>query len=318
MRIGVMVGPERGRYATKVDRLLRRRPVGRGRRAGLGLGPADPRRLRRADRGRARRRGHHAHRDRHRGGAGAAPPPDRARPAGAVGAGGVRRSAGARARRVAPLDHRRDARPALRAAGVDDARLPRRARPGARAAPGRSTSRTTSSACTTRSTSPTSRPTPVLLAALGPVMLAAGRRAHRRHDPLDGRRAGHRVARRRRPSRGPPRPRAGRRRASSPASRCACAATTRSTSRSPAPTASSPRPRCRRTTSSCSTTATPAGRRPPRRRAARRRSRSGCSAFADAGVTDLSIRVVPIGEDRDVQLASSRRTRELVASLASR
>jgi F420-dependent oxidoreductase-like protein len=41
-------------------------------------------------------------------------------------------------------------------------------------------------------------------------------------------------------------------------------------------------------------------------------------AFADAGVTDISIRVVPIGEGRDELVASYRRTRELVASLAQR
>jgi F420-dependent oxidoreductase-like protein len=40
-------------------------------------------------------------------------------------------------------------------------------------------------------------------------------------------------------------------------------------------------------------------------------------AFADAGVTDISVRVVPIGENRDELIASSRRTRELLASLAS-
>jgi F420-dependent oxidoreductase-like protein len=39
-------------------------------------------------------------------------------------------------------------------------------------------------------------------------------------------------------------------------------------------------------------------------------------SFADAGVTDLSVRVVPIGESRDDRLASSRRTRELLGSLA--
>ncbi len=39
-------------------------------------------------------------------------------------------------------------------------------------------------------------------------------------------------------------------------------------------------------------------------------------AFADAGATDVSLRVVPIGETRDEKLASSRRTREFVASLA--
>ncbi|HEV3282121.1 MAG TPA: TIGR03564 family F420-dependent LLM class oxidoreductase [Acidimicrobiales bacterium] len=37
-------------------------------------------------------------------------------------------------------------------------------------------------------------------------------------------------------------------------------------------------------------------------------------AFADAGVTDLSVRVVPVGEDRDALIASMRRTRDLLAS----
>jgi F420-dependent oxidoreductase-like protein len=41
-------------------------------------------------------------------------------------------------------------------------------------------------------------------------------------------------------------------------------------------------------------------------------------AFADAGVTDLSVRVVPIGEGRDELIASARRTRELLKSLADR
>lgn len=38
-------------------------------------------------------------------------------------------------------------------------------------------------------------------------------------------------------------------------------------------------------------------------------------SFASAGATDVSIRVVPIGADRDAKLASSRRTREYLASL---
>jgi F420-dependent oxidoreductase-like protein len=38
-------------------------------------------------------------------------------------------------------------------------------------------------------------------------------------------------------------------------------------------------------------------------------------AFADAGVTDVSVRVVPVGDDRDQLLASMRRTREYLASL---
>jgi F420-dependent oxidoreductase-like protein len=41
-------------------------------------------------------------------------------------------------------------------------------------------------------------------------------------------------------------------------------------------------------------------------------------AFADAGATDISVRVVPIGEDREALIASSRRTRELLCGLAAR
>lgn len=39
-------------------------------------------------------------------------------------------------------------------------------------------------------------------------------------------------------------------------------------------------------------------------------------SFADAGVTDLSVRIVPIGENRDELLASRQRTRDHLASLA--
>ena len=39
--------------------------------------------------------------------------------------------------------------------------------------------------------------------------------------------------------------------------------------------------------------------------------------FADAGVTDLSVRVVPIGEDRDELIGSLQRPRAFVASLAA-
>ena len=38
-------------------------------------------------------------------------------------------------------------------------------------------------------------------------------------------------------------------------------------------------------------------------------------AFADAGVTDISVRVLPVGDGRDELIASSRRTREFLASL---
>ncbi len=40
-------------------------------------------------------------------------------------------------------------------------------------------------------------------------------------------------------------------------------------------------------------------------------------SFADAGVTDISVRVVPIGEGRDQLVASSKRTRALLSSLTS-
>jgi F420-dependent oxidoreductase-like protein len=39
--------------------------------------------------------------------------------------------------------------------------------------------------------------------------------------------------------------------------------------------------------------------------------------FADAGVTDLSVRLLPIGDNRDELIASKRRTRDLVAGLAA-
>jgi F420-dependent oxidoreductase-like protein len=45
--------------------------------------------------------------------------------------------------------------------------------------------------------------------------------------------------------------------------------------------------------------------------------RKRLQALADAGVTDLSVRVVPIGKGRDQLIESSQRTRGLVASLAS-
>jgi F420-dependent oxidoreductase-like protein len=39
-------------------------------------------------------------------------------------------------------------------------------------------------------------------------------------------------------------------------------------------------------------------------------------SFADAGTTDLSVRIVPIGDTRDEKLASAQRTRDYIASLA--
>jgi len=45
--------------------------------------------------------------------------------------------------------------------------------------------------------------------------------------------------------------------------------------------------------------------------------RARLASFASAGVTDISVRVLPIGEGRDQLLESSRHTREFVATLAS-
>jgi alkanesulfonate monooxygenase SsuD/methylene tetrahydromethanopterin reductase-like flavin-dependent oxidoreductase (luciferase family) len=45
--------------------------------------------------------------------------------------------------------------------------------------------------------------------------------------------------------------------------------------------------------------------------------RKRLQSFADAGTTDVSVRVVPIGEGRDELIASSRRTRQLLGALAS-
>jgi hypothetical protein len=42
---------------------------------------------------------------------------------------------------------------------------------------------------------------------------------------------------------------------------------------------------------------------------------SRLEAFRDAGVTDLAVRVLPFGSDRDARIASRARTLELLASL---
>ncbi|MEV5834941.1 LLM class F420-dependent oxidoreductase [Nocardia sp. NPDC052112] len=43
---------------------------------------------------------------------------------------------------------------------------------------------------------------------------------------------------------------------------------------------------------------------------------TGLRRFADAGATDLSVRLLPIGDTRDELIASKRRTREMIAELA--
>ena len=66
VRIGVMVGPERGDSARKVTRMLADIDVGRNRRLGQRLDTADPQRLRRAGRRGSDRHSHHPHRTGHR------------------------------------------------------------------------------------------------------------------------------------------------------------------------------------------------------------------------------------------------------------
>ena len=39
--------------------------------------------------------------------------------------------------------------------------------------------------------------------------------------------------------------------------------------------------------------------------------------FADAGVTDLSVRLLPIGDNRDELIASKRRTRAMISELGA-
>ena len=128
---------------------------------------------------------------------------------------------------------------------------------------------------------------------------ARRRRARVGHDPLDGRRARDRRARRPahhegRGGRGP-----AARRGSSPASRWRCARTTRSTRRAHGRTRCSGTPSTRRTTSGCSSTATPPTSATCSRRATSRPSSTRLRSFRDAGVTDLSVRILPFGPDRD-------------------
>ena len=42
-----------------------------------------------------------------------------------------------------------------------------------------------------------------------------------------------------------------------------------------------------------------------------------CESFANAGVTDLSVRLLPIGDGRDELIASKNRTREVIAGIAA-
>jgi alkanesulfonate monooxygenase SsuD/methylene tetrahydromethanopterin reductase-like flavin-dependent oxidoreductase (luciferase family) len=43
---------------------------------------------------------------------------------------------------------------------------------------------------------------------------------------------------------------------------------------------------------------------------------AGLRRYAEAGATDLSVRLLPIGDTRDELIASKRRTREMIAEIA--
>ena len=307
MRIGVMIGPERGRYRTKVERL--REDARWAEEAGLAsvwvpqipdefdaltaaalVGAARP-----------------ADRDRHGRRARPAPPSDRPRPAGAVGPGRVRRAPVPRPRGLAPLDHRRDARAALRATRADTCAPTSTSSTRPLAGPGpvdveNELFRIHNPLDITDLT-----PTPVLIAALGPLMLRlAGERTDGTILWMADERAiashvvpQHHAVRPTRPGAAPAVV------AGIPV--CLCRDDEIDRRRG----TDQPDPRRGRGLAELPEAARPR-RRPDRRRHPGGRKRVDDSkapqAFADAGVTDLSVRVVPIGEGVTSSIASSRRT----------
>ncbi len=154
-------------------------------------------------------------------------------------------------------------------------------------------------------------PTPVLLAALAPVMLRIAGEHAVGDDPLDGGRAGDRRARaaadhaRRRPRPG------GRTRGSWPVSRSRCAPTTRSTTRARGPTRCSGTPSTRRTTSGCSSTATPPTSATCSPRATRPPSSTGCAASATRASPTWPSACSRSGSDRDARIESRERVTRL-------
>ena len=252
MRIGLMVGPERGRYADQGRAHARRRPVGRGGGPRLVWIPQIPDEF------------------------------DALTAATLIGAATDRIEIGTAVVPIQPRHPIALAQQALSTQAVcegrlalglgvshhwivddmlglpyerpaaDHARLPRRARPGPRrAGPGRRGERALPGPQPPRHHR--RRADPGAARRPRPGDAADRGRAHRRHHPLDGRRAGHRRPRRPPPHQGgrgggPARAPHRRRRPGLPVP-----ATTRSTSPSRGPTGSWPRPRPRPTTSACST-----------------------------------------------------------------
>ena len=235
--------------------------------------------------------------------------------AGADHPGGVLRPIHARHRAVAPLDHLRSARAALRAAGTAGSRLPRRAERGVR-----------------RSRRGGDRQRQLLRAQpdgrhrrvrdadaarrAGADDAADRRRAHRRNHPLDGRRARHRRLRGPAHHRGG-RPRSGRSGirvvAGVPVALCSDERGGRTPARTPARCSGTPT--SPPTTCGCSSTATPRTSATPWPQETSATVLARLRRYRDAGVTDLAVRVVPLGDDAAERSASRRRTQEFVASL---
>ena len=159
MRIGLMIGPERGRYRHKVAQLVADAEAAEEAGFTSIWVPQIPGDFDALHRDHAHGAGDRADRARDRGPADPDPSSDRHGAGGAVEPGGVRGPLHARPGRVAPLGHRGHARPLVRAAGPPDAQLPGSPERGPRAARARWTSRTTGTACTARSTSRTGAPT---------------------------------------------------------------------------------------------------------------------------------------------------------------
>ena len=250
MRMGLQVSADRGRYATKVEKL--QADARWADEAGLDSvwTPQIPDEFDVMTAATLIGDGHVAHRGRdgHRPPAAAAP--DRAGPAGTVEPGRVRRALHARARASRTTGSFRTCSACpTNAAGHDHALLPRRLGPGAaRAGDGRGGERAVHHPQPPRRHRHRADARHDRRARPGDA--EAGRRAGGRHHPVAGRRAHHRRPTSSRASRRPPRRRAAPRPGSWPASPSASAATTRSTPPWRARTARSARWRRPRTTSS--------------------------------------------------------------------
>ena len=292
----------------------RRRRSGRGGRLHLDLGAAGPRGLRRLHRDHAHGAGDRADRARDRGPADPDPSSDRHGPGGAVEPGGVRGPLHARPGHVAPLDHRGHARPPVRAAGPPDAQLPGSpergpARPGLGGRRERRVPRA----------QPDRRhglgPDPGAARGPRPGDAPPRRRARVGDDPVDGRRARRRGARRPAHHEGRGRGRqarsAGRRRGPGRA----LPATTKWTPRGRGRTRCSGRPSTARTTSDCSIAATPPTWATSSRRGTSRPSSIGCAPSATRGPPISRSASSPFGPDREARIESRKRTLAFLASL---